>query len=78
VQINGQVSYRDNDYQLIAGAPENAREYDRVWRVGVGATYFINRSVYLSASYDYSKLKSNLPSDGFTVNRVWLVLGLEK
>jgi hypothetical protein len=78
VQINGMVSYRDNDYQLIANAPEDARDYDRVWRVGVGVNYFINRSVYLSASYDHTKLNSNLERDGFTVNRVWLVLGLEK
>jgi len=78
LQLNGQVSYRDNDYQLIAGAPENARAYDRVWTAGVGATYFFNRSVYLSASYDYSKLSTNVPHDGFKVNRVWLVLGLEK
>jgi hypothetical protein len=78
LQINALVSYRDNDYENIATAPENAREYDRVWTASVGATYFFNRSVYLSASYDYTKLSSNLERDGFKVNRVWLVLGLEK
>lgn len=78
VQLNAQVSYRDNDYQLIESAPANARQYDRVFSAGIGANYFINRSVYLSLSYDYSKLDSNLASDDFTVNRVWFVLGLEK
>ena len=78
LQLSGHVSYRDNDYELIAGAPADARAYDEVWNVGLGATYFLNRSVYLSASYDWSELSTNVPNDGFEVNRVWLVLGLEK
>jgi len=78
LQINGKVSYRDNDYELTADAPEDARDYDEVWAAGIGATYFFNRSVWLSASYDYTKLSTNVPEDGFKVNRVWLVLGFEK
>ena len=78
LQVSAKISYRDNDYQLLADAPENARSYDHVWTADVGATYFFNRSVWLSASYDYNKLSSNVPEDGFKVNRVWLVLGLER
>jgi hypothetical protein len=78
LQLSGHVSYRDNDYELISGAPANARAYDEIWTAGLGATYFLNRSVYLSASYDWSELSTNVPNDGFEVNRVWLVLGLEK
>jgi hypothetical protein len=78
LQISGKVSYRDNDYQLTPDAPDDARAYDEVWAAGVGATYFFNRNVRLSASYDYNKLSTNVPEDGFKVNRVWLVLGFEK
>jgi len=78
LQVSARVSYRDNDYQLLPDAPENARSYDHVWTADVGATYFFNRSVWLSASYDYNKLSTNVPEDGFKVNRVWLVLGLER
>ena len=72
------MSYRNIDYTQLANAPSNARQYDHVWSAGIGANYFINRSMYLNLSYDYSKLTSNLPTDEFTVNTVWLVLGLEK
>jgi hypothetical protein len=34
--------------------------------------------MFLAASYDYEKLKSNVPGDDYHVNRVWLTLGLER
>ena len=78
LQINARVSYRDNKYTLLPDAPTDARSRDKYWSAGVGATYFINRSIYLNASYSFSTLDSNVPMDGYDVNRVWLVLGLEK
>ena len=78
IQLNAFVSYSNNDYTEIPGAPQDAREYDKIWRNGVGATWFINRSIYLNASYAWEKLKTNVPDDGYTVNRIWLVLGLER
>jgi hypothetical protein len=78
LQLSGFVAYADNDYQLIDGAPENARSYDEVFRAGIGVSWFINRALFLSASYDYEKLETNVPSDGYDVNRVWLTLGLER
>jgi len=78
LQLSANVSYRNGDYTLVDDAPSDARQYDHVWSAGIGANYFINRSLYLSLSYDYSELTSNLPADGFAVNTVWLVLGLEK
>jgi len=78
LQINGFVSYSDNDYQLIDFAPIDAREWDKIWRAGVGLTWFINRHLFLNASYDYEKLKSNVPNDGYNVNRIWLTLGIER
>jgi len=74
----GQVSYTNNDYQLIDNAPENARDTDKLWNLAIGATYFFNRSVFLSASYNYTKFSTNVPNDNFKVNRFWLVLGLER
>jgi len=78
LQLNGFVSYSDNDYQLIAGAPENARAWDEIFRGGLGLSWFINRYLFLNASYDYEKLKTNVPGDGYEVNRFWLTLGLER
>ena len=77
LQLNARLSFRDNDYQLLEGAPENARSYDEIWIAGIGATYFFNRYIRLSASYDYTKMDTNVPNDGFKVNRIWLVLGFE-
>jgi hypothetical protein len=76
-QISGRLSYRDNDYQLIEDAPEDARTRDQIWMAGVGVSYFINRLMYLNASYDHTRLKSNIPMDDFEVNRFWLIFGLE-
>jgi len=62
---------------LIDGAPDDARAWDKIWRAGLGASYFINRHMFLNASYSYEKLKTNAPDDGWKVNNIWLVLGLE-
>lgn len=82
LQINGQVSYYDNKYQLLADAPENSSSSEHYFTAGVGATYFFNRWSYLSASYMYGKYTrgGNLDPrfDRFKVNDVWLVLGFER
>lgn len=78
VQLNGFLSYSDNDYQLLPGAPANARAWDQIWRAGVGVSWFINRHLYLNASYDFETLDTNVPNDDFDVNRVWLTLGFER
>ena len=59
-------------------APANARAWDHIWRAGVGVSWFINRHLYLNASYDFETLDTNVPNDGYDVNRVWLTLGLER
>jgi hypothetical protein len=78
LQINGQISYRTNDYQLTANAPTDARSEDKIWQAGIGLNWFINRSVFLNASYNYETLSSNVPLDEYDTNTVWLVLGLER
>jgi hypothetical protein len=77
LQLNAFVSYTDNDYTQIPGAPAEAREYDNIWRSGIGLNWFINRYFYLNASYGWEQLETNVPNDGYTVNRVWLTLGAE-
>lgn len=78
LQINGFASYSDNDYQLVDDAPEGARESDQLYRFGLGLSWFINRYLFLNASYDHSRLRSNVPGDEYDVNRVWLTLGIER
>jgi hypothetical protein len=78
LQISGHVGYANNNYELTDDAPVNARETDKIWRAGVGMSWFINRSLFFNASYDYQTLNSNVPGDDYDVNRVWLILGLER
>jgi hypothetical protein len=78
LQLMGMVSYTNNNYQLIDDAPEDARDKDKYWSAAIGATYFFNRSLYLSVSYNYNDFSTNVPNDNFTANRFWLVLGLER
>ncbi len=78
LQLSGFVAYSDNDYQLIEGAPPDARSKDEVFRAGIGVNWFINRWMFLSASYDYEKLTTNVSGDGYDVNRLWLTLGFER
>jgi hypothetical protein len=77
LQVNAFVGYRTYDYQNVDGARTNARDKDDVWRAGFGANWFINRHAYLNASYSWEELSSSLPLDDYTVNRIWLILGLE-
>lgn len=77
LQLSGQVSYSDNDYQLIPGAPADARTEDKIWQAGVGLNYFVNRNIFLSLSYTYDHLTSNVVDDDYDVNRVWATLSLE-
>jgi hypothetical protein len=78
LQISGQVSYRNNDYQLSNDAPEDARTRDEIWQAGVGLNYFINRYAFLNASYNHERLTSSVPTDRYNVNTVWLTLSLER
>jgi uncharacterized protein (PEP-CTERM system associated) len=78
LQIMAQISYYVHDYQLLPTAPPGAREEDTMWTGDIGATYFFNRSVWLSASYKYSNFSTNVQNDDFTANTAWLVLGLER
>jgi hypothetical protein len=78
LQISGQVSYSDSDYELTADAPADSREQDELWQAGIGLTWFVNRWMFLSASYTHDRLTSNVPGDEYEVNRIWLTLSLER
>lgn len=78
LQLNGFVAYSDSEYQMIEGAPDFARTEDKTFRAGLGINWFINRYLFLGASYDYATSKTNIPVDDYEVNRIWLTLGLER
>lgn len=78
LQLSAGLSYRHMDYQLSDDAPLDARDVDKLWRADIGATYFFNRHVFLSASYSWEKLKSNVEFDEIQANKFWLVLSLER
>jgi len=78
LQLQGFVSYADSEYQMIPNAPEFARSSDDSIRAGVGLSWFINRWLFLNASYDWESFDSNVPGDDYEVNRVWLTLGMER
>lgn len=78
VQLNAFASFSNYDYQLIDGALLDTRDNDKYTRYGIGASWFINRHLFLNASYAHQKLKSNLPNDGYDANMIWLTLGIER
>lgn len=78
LQLSGQLSYHDSNYTLTADAPEDARSKDELWQAGLGLTYFINRALFLSVSYTWDRLDSNVPLDDYEVNRIWVTLSLER
>lgn len=69
VIISGQAGWGEDDYKGID------RE-DKRTTAGLSATYLMNRHLGVTASYNYSKQKSNGLNGGndFTVNRVGLTL----
>jgi len=77
LQVNGFAAYSDNEYQPLADAPADARANDQVLRLGLGANWFINRHLFLGASYAYEKLRTNVTEDVYRVNTFWLMLGYE-
>ncbi|MDZ4730652.1 MAG: outer membrane beta-barrel protein [Xanthomonadales bacterium] len=78
LQLSGRLSYSDSDYQSVVGAPPGSRSNDQIWRAGIGMNYFINRWMFVGASYDFQDMSTNVANDGYKVNRAWLVLGFEK
>jgi len=77
IQLNAFVSYGINDYNEIDPTVEDLRTKDKLFRVGIGANWFINRHAYLNASYSYADFNSSVPLDDYSTNNFWLLLGLE-
>jgi len=78
IQLSGFVAYRVADYQRIDPTLENSRSKDDVFLGGVGLNWFINRAIYLNASYGHEALNSSVMDDDYTTNTFWLVIGLER
>lgn len=77
VQLNAFVAYSVSDYQAIDETAENPRSEDDTLRAGAGLNWFINRHMYLNASYSWEELDSSVTNDDYSVNTYWLTLGLE-
>jgi len=77
IQLNAFASYGINTYDKIDPILPDARDKDKLMRLGVGASWFINRHAYLNASYSYSDFNSSVPRDDYKSNNFWLLLGLE-
>lgn len=77
ILLNGQVSFSNNNYEQIAGAPAVARDNENVFSASIGISYLFNRNVSLSAGYRYEKKDSNVITDEYTTQRFFLILGLE-
>ncbi len=78
IQLSGFVSYRVADYQSIDPTILTSRSKDDIFSGGLGLNWFINRSIYLNASYGYETLNSSILGDDYTANTFWLVIGLER
>jgi hypothetical protein len=77
IQLNAFAAYSINDYNPIDPTAPDLRSKDNIFRAGLGLNWYINRHVYLNASYDYETLDSSVPLDDYNVNNFWLNLGLE-
>lgn len=77
VQLSGFVAYGISDYQPIDSSVEDTRGRDNTLRAGLGLNWFINRHMFLNASYSWHQLQSSVDNDDYSVNTIWLSLGLE-
>ncbi|MGQ9367785.1 outer membrane beta-barrel protein [Azospirillum sp. ST 5-10] len=69
VMLNGRLQYRTDDFNGIDRA-------DDVYTVGLGATYQVNRYLYVTGGYTYEERQSDAASD-YTSNLVFLRLGAQ-
>lgn len=68
--LNGRVQWRQDDFNGVDRT-------DNVYTLGAGATYQMNRYLFLSGGYTYEKRNSNLSGFDFSDNLVYLRLGAQ-
>lgn len=69
VIIDGSALYENDDFR------GDDRD-DDTYRLGAGATYWLNRNVSLNANYDYSERESNQAGEDFKANEISIGLTL--
>lgn len=68
--LNGRAQYYQDAYEGI-------ERTDEVYTFGVGATYLINRNVYLTGGYTYEARQSDTNAQDYDSNLIFLRLGLQ-
>ncbi|MBP2311093.1 outer membrane beta-barrel protein [Azospirillum soli] len=68
--LNGRVQWRQDDFNGVDRT-------DNVYTLGAGATYQMNRYLFLSGGYTYEKRNSNLSGFDFSDNLVYLRVGAQ-
>lgn len=68
--LNGRAQYYEDSYEGI-------ERTDEVYTFGVGATYLINRNVYLTGGYTYETRQSDANIQEYDSNLIFLRLGLQ-
>lgn len=68
--LNGRVQWRQDDFNGVDRT-------DNVYTLGAGATYQVNRYLFLSGGYTYEKRNSNVVGADYTDNLVYLRLGAQ-
>lgn len=68
--LNGRLQYRQDDFQGV-------KRTDDVYTVGIGATYLINRNLYLSGGVTYENRESDTPGNAYDSSLVFLRLGVQ-
>jgi hypothetical protein len=72
--LNATVQYRQDAYQLIPNAVGPART-DDYYTGAMGATYYLNRYLYLGATYQYQHRDSNIAGNNYDDNLFIVRLG---
>ncbi len=69
VIVGGSFTYENDDFR-------NDDREDDIYRLGAGATYWINRNVTINADYEYSERESNQADTDFEANEISIGLTL--
>ncbi len=69
VIIDGDAVYENDDFRGID-------RQDDTYKLGAGATYWVNRNISVNAGYDYSNRNSNQAGEDFEANQISIGLTL--
>lgn len=68
--LNGRLQWRQDDFN-------GADRTDNVYTAGIGATYQVNRNLYLTGGYTHERRQSNVPGGDYNDNILFLRIGAQ-